>query len=81
MYMMFSGLVDHGLSLQIPDVLPASVAGNYYFTSGICNLRPRPTSPEDILLNIFYGSMHSNDSSDNILMYITMNVNIVYLKV
>jgi hypothetical protein len=76
MYMLSFGLVGRGLRLQIPDVLPASVADTKYGnnsqypalqkqqlkqpplkmtaidaskTSGSCNLRPWPTSPEDTI--------------------------------
>ena len=43
------GLVGRCLRLQIPDVSPASVASE---TSGICNQRPRPTSPKDTIYYI-----------------------------
>ena len=46
LYMVSSGLVGHGLRLQILQKMPATDAGK---TSGICNLRPWPTSPEDTI--------------------------------
>ena len=55
-YMVSSGQVGHGLRLQIPDVSPASVAATSEQgchrcrqKSGICNVRPRPTSSEDTM--------------------------------
>ena len=44
MIMVSSELVGRGLRLRIPDVSPESVAGK---TSGIRNLKSRPTSSED----------------------------------
>ena len=44
LYMVYSGLVDHGLRLQIPDVSSVSVAD--IFRGG---RKPRPTSPEDTI--------------------------------
>ena len=44
--MVSSGLVGRGLRLRVPDVSPASDAGE---TSGNHSLRPRPTSPEDTM--------------------------------
>jgi hypothetical protein len=77
MYMLSSGLVGHGPRLWIPDVLPATDACE---TSGIRNLRPRPTCPEDsiyidvgresfnqyIQKTIYFIIVSSNTSSQNI---------------